>query len=1138
MNNNPLYNSRIIRTYVEYLRKHCPEVAIDSVLIQAGITASEIQDGAHWFTQSQVDRFYEIVAVKTGNPNVAREAGRFSASTEGLGAAKQYTLGLMSLTSIYMLMGKLYPLLSRAAKITTKKIGSNKVEIICTPKPGVEEKPHQCENRIGTFEAVATFLTDKPALIEHVSCLHKGDDACRYVVIWEKTPAQFWKRIRNYVVLSSLAVCAALIPFLPTVSWDVLLMICASLTAAVSFYSQHLEKTELIKTIKTQGDAAKDLLEETNIRYNNAIFVQEIGQAISTILDIDELIGTVVSVMQKRLNFDRGMIMTADREKARLTYMGGYGYDLEMEEILRNTGFHLGNPRSRGAVVESFKEQKPFLVNDISEIEQNLSERSRDFVRKMGTQSFLCVPIVYENESLGLIIVDNVETKRHLSESDMNLLRGVASQTAISMANAISFQKLQESEEKYRTILERIEEGYFEVDLAGRFTFFNDSVCKILGYSREELMGMNNQEYTDSETSERMYKAFNEIYRTEKPTNIIDYQIIRKDEGKRNLELSASLLKNSAGGQAGFRGIIRDVTERRHAEDMRREKLAAEAANRAKSTFLANMSHEIRTPLNGIMGMTELAMITDMDSNQRNILQTIQTESNSLLGIINDVLDFSKIEAEMLELEEISFDLTSLVDNLVNSFAHRVKQKGLKIKGSFAPQVPSGVIGDPGRLRQVLTNLVANAVKFTFKGEINIDVHLSEDLGKSVKLRFSVRDTGIGIPKDKKETIFESFTQADSSTTRKYGGTGLGTTISKQLAELMGGEIGVKSEVGTGSCFWFTAVFSKQTIEKGARIKKDEKPVISPKQVEKKGKSFKVLLVEDYPTNQQVAMSLLKLAGYDVDLAENGLGALDLYRKNHYHLILMDIQMPIMDGYEATREIRELETQRRQIETTDMTSDHHQPLSSSTQIQATIRRVPIIAMTAHAVEGYRGQCLEVGMDDYITKPLTRKHFLAVVEKWVGSAVGGNTETSSLLPTPQPDTIIPDESGLPQGSNRDQSSIINHQSKKGLPMDFEKALNEFEGDEALLMEVLKGFMENVRGQIGVIEQALMSQDADRVRKEAHSIKGGAANLRADELSRIAFELENIGKSGKLERGIEALKRLEKELDGLEKMERAL
>jgi CheY-like chemotaxis protein/HPt (histidine-containing phosphotransfer) domain-containing protein len=241
--------------------------------------------------------------------------------------------------------------------------------------------------------------------------------------------------------------------------------------------------------------------------------------------------------------------------------------------------------------------------------------------------------------------------------------------------------------------------------------------------------------------------------------------------------------------------------------------------------------------------------------------------------------------------------------------------------------------------------------------------------------------------------------------------------------------------------------------------------------------------------------------------------------------------MPVMDGYEATREIRKLETQNREGETTDKTCDYQQALSTSTHIQSTIQRVPIIAMTGHAVEGFREECLAAGMDDYITKPLTRKHFLATVEKWTGSDADGNAETPNLQPTPQSDTIIPDESGLPQRSD-------NHQSKKGLPMDFEKALHEFEGDEALLIEVLKGFMKNVRVQIGVMQQALMSQDADRVRREAHSIKGGAANLRADALSRIALELEIIGKSGKLESGVEALRGLEKELDGLERFERAL
>ena len=1099
MKNKPLYNSRIIRTYIEYLRKHYPDVAIDPVLDYSGMTEHELKDGAHWFTQNQVDRFHEIVLDKTGNPNIAREAGRFAASTKGLGAAKQYTLGLLNLTSIYLLIGKLYPLLSRGADVQAKKIKSNKVEIISTPKPGVDEKPYQCDNRIGFFEAIAEFLTKKPAMVDHPYCFHKGNNWCHYVVTWEKSLAHRWKRIRNYVFLLAMTASLALFFVLPIAPWGVLVLISAFLAVAVAFCCEYFENRELSNTVKTQGDVAKDLLDESNIRYNNAIFVQEIGQAISSIFDIDELIRTVVSVMQNRLDFDRGMIMTANKEKTRLTYRDGYGYDPEMEEVLRNTGFYLGNPRSRGVAVQAFRQKKPFLINDIAEIEGDLSEKSREFVRQMRTQSFVCVPIVYENESLGLISVDNIGSKRGLTESDMNLLMGVASQAAISMANAISFQRLQESEEKYRTILESIEEGYFEVDLAGNFTFFNDSVCKIFGYSGDELMNMNNREYTDSETSARMFKAFNGIYRTGKPVNIMDYPVVRKDGKRITLEMSAYLRKDQAGEPVGFRGIVRDVTEKKQAEEMRQAKKAAEAASMAKSRFLANMSHEIRTPLNGIIGMTELAMMTDLDGGQRNMIQTIQTESKALLGIVNDILDSSKIEEGMLELEEIPFDLPIIIDELVNAFAYKTKQKGLEINRFLASDVPSGLIGDSVRLRQILTNLVDNAIKFTVKGEIDIEIRVADDLGDRVRLRFVVKDAGIGIPRERQAAIFESFTQADSSTTRKYGGTGLGTTISKQLAELMGGEIGVESEEGKGSTFWFTAVFSKQSAQKVTQMREDEKQVIRQQQVECHGKSVRILLVEDYPTNQQVAMSHLKAAGCHADLAENGLGALELYKEKHYDLILMDIQMPGMDGYEATREIRKLETQR----------------------QSSSKRVPIIAMTAHAIKGYREKCLEVGMDDYLAKPLTRRDLFGIVEKWTGAMVGGEAEAQSIQGSLRPNIGV-----------NPRSTTDRYQSKEGAPMNFEKALNEFVGDKTVLMRVLHGFSENVRGQIGIIRQAIADGDADRVRREAHSIKGGAANLTADEISRVAFEMENIGKSGEMERGISVLRRLEKELDGLD------
>ena len=541
-------------------------------------------------------------------------------------------------------------------------------------------------------------------------------------------------------------------------------------------------------------------------------------------------------------------------------------------------------------------------------------------------------------------------------------------------------------------------------------------------------------------------------------------------------------------------------------------------------------------------------------------------------------------------------------------------------------------------MRQILTNLIGNALKFTHEGEIYVKIEMAENLGERVKIRFLVKDTGIGIPADKQAVIFDSFTQADGSTTRQYGGTGLGTTISRQLVELMGGKIGIESRERKGSTFRFTAIFVRQggkeadtanekpdlnglmvlvvddnktsrstlagylkswgcipvetsgtegalfnigesissgnsfdlllicsqmpetngfDLAKKIRIANPEPPIpiilltspgikgdakicrdigikgylpkpivphnlrkaiesvlglsvreegdADPKLItrhtiaEDKKKELQILLVEDYPTNQQVAMRHLSRAGHQVDLAVNGREAVEAFKKKSYDLILMDIQMPEMDGFKATREIRKLETRNMKLETHDSTT---QPLN----------RVPIIAMTAHAMQGYKEQCLDAKMNDYIAKPLKRKKLLAMVDKWAAQISDSGSDLDSAPCNPQPPT---DEMA---------------------PMDFAKATEEFEGDEEFLMEVMEGFIENVKSQTGIICEAISDGDAETVRREAHSIKGGAANLTADALSEIAFELENIGKSGVLEQGFETLKKLEQEFFRLERFTR--
>jgi PAS domain S-box-containing protein len=563
----PLYNSRTIRNYVEYTKKHHPDVDIDSLLSYANIATYQLEDQGHWFSQNQVDRFHEILTKETGNPNISRDAGRYAASSGELGPVKQYALGFMTPGAAYWMVEKIGSRLTRAHTFKTRKLGPNRIEVVCSSNAGVNEKQYQCDNRMGMLESLSKLFTREFAVVEHPTCQHAGGDLCRYIIAWERTPSINWRMASNYSLLLTILASAVLFFVLPMPTWLALVLLFATLNMVVLFYSGHIEKGELVRTIETQGDAAKDHLNEMNIRYNNALLVREIGQATSSILDIDKLVRSVSNIMEKRLDYDRGIIMLANEEGTRLIYTAGYGYTEEQEQLLHGTQFHLDNPESKGVFGLAFREQKPFLLNDIVDESQKLSKRSRELAKQMDVHSLICVPIVYENRSLGILAVDNRQSERPLTESDISLLQGVASQTAVSMTNAMSFNKLRESEEKYRAILEGTEEGYFEIDLSGNLTFFNDSLCKISGYLKSELMNMNYRTYTTGETANRMSKAFGEVYRTAKPARVMDYEVIRKDGSRIVVSMSASLIQDASGDPLGFRGVVRDVTERKRAEE-------------------------------------------------------------------------------------------------------------------------------------------------------------------------------------------------------------------------------------------------------------------------------------------------------------------------------------------------------------------------------------------------------------------------------------------------------------------------------------------------------------------------------------------------------------------------------------------
>jgi two-component system sensor histidine kinase/response regulator len=649
---------------------------------------------------------------------------------------------------------------------------------------------------------------------------------------------------------------------------------------------------------------------------------------------------------------------------------------------------------------------------------------------------------------------------------------------------------LLDSEERSRTILDHIEDGYTEVDLRGNYLVVNDAYCRMFNRSKEEVLGVSYKQFFNPELGAKIRELYQNVYKTGQPVKAFEF------EPKPGLfvEQSVSLKRNAKGEPVGFVTIVRDCTKQhRYRQELAKAKEAAEAASKAKSEFLANMSHEIRTPMNGILGMTALALSTDLTAEQREFLSIIRSSADSLLVILNDILDYSKIEAGKITLDPIPFNLSELIGDGIKSLASSAHKKGLELAFQINADVPLDLIADSVRLRQVMLNLLANAVKFTERGEVIVNVGLDGESASGVKLHFTVRDTGIGIPTEIQARLFQPFEQADSSTTRKYGGSGLGLAISKRITQLMGGEIWVEGAPDAGSIFHFTVQAVRSTklpteppsvslqglhglevlivddnatnrrilmevlrcwnmrpqeaesgsaaIAKLAEASRSGRPfslilldeqmpgmsglqviehiransellegaimmltsveqsfsaahyrqmgvegyLIKPikpsdllamisrtlgkqvnvrhedsQSVKQPGhRSARILVADDDLVNQKVALIVLEKMGHQVTLACNGAEALAKWRLGTFDLIFMDVQMPEIDGIEATRCIREKE-------------------------KATGSHIPIIALTAHAMTGDCERFIEIGMDDCLTKPISRKDFYQKIAQYAGT----------------------------------------------------------------------------------------------------------------------------------------------------------
>ncbi|MGZ3301476.1 MAG: ATP-binding protein [Isosphaeraceae bacterium] len=686
-----------------------------------------------------------------------------------------------------------------------------------------------------------------------------------------------------------------------------------------------------------------------------------------------------------------------------------------------------------------------------------------------GTVRIVRIPIGWEGEEW--VLVAGSQHADFPTDEERSLLSVGANQAAMMLQRKQAEETLRASEGRFCGTFENAAGGIANTDRQGGFLRVNDKLCDIVGYTREELLERSFVEITHPDFLPANLELYARLWRSEIPSFTAEKRYIRKDGSLVWCEVMVSLQCDATGAPAYAIAVIKDVSDRKRLEaELRLAKEAAEAANRAKDEFLANVSHEIRTPFGAILGMTELVLETPLNEDQRECLEIAKSAADSLLGIINDLLDFEKIEAGKLELDPSDFSLREVLLDTLQTMVVRAQAKGIELVCDIHPDAPDALVGDAGRLRQVLINLISNAIKFTIHGQVAVRVKVDDGPAPQgvALLCFMVSDTGIGIPPEGRERIFRAFEQAESTTTRRYGGTGLGLTIAARLVSLMGGTINVESEPGRGSTFFFTARFGQQPHPRERVVARPSDVIHEAAMPTRLAAPLRILAAEDSQLNSQHLERLLTRRGHTMRVATDGREALDLAIEGAFDLLLLDLHMPELDGFQVVRAIRLRE-------------------------HTMGGRLPVIALTARARKEDRESCLAAGMDDYLSKPVRAVELFAAIDR----------------------VVAPDRVSLPGvASLGDGASLI----------DPAALLTACDGDGEGLRAMCRDFQVYAPAWLAEASDALQARDAQSLREAAHKLCGLLLAF-STAAGGVASDLEDQAAHGRLDEARPLVVRLE-------------